>query len=288
MYFWDSWQPCQLFKKCYFSLYRRNFYKCKIVEFSSLNHNALQLVGRQWWSLIIFLWTPALLLPPFPEPKTLSPLTYRPLSSSPFLIFPWLLMSSTPTGPGNLQPNSTGNSLACPPLSLLCWTWSWYLVAFLSDASSQPSSHWTVNSTRIIFLTSPNHMTVLGLREFGLPGGSEVSFPDPLSWCWCGPFSMSQCQPVRTLSWRRLYLPRLRAVLHPASMCAIVPLPLHSLYSGPPLNPHLCRVVGVGRVSYMTGCKRAPEFRHCDLLLRQAPLCPGSLWFKDHVPRSSP
>lgn len=43
-----------------------------------------------------------------------------------------------------LHPTSTGNSQACHPFSLHCWTW--YLMAVLCEASSHPSSHGTVSS----------------------------------------------------------------------------------------------------------------------------------------------
>lgn len=81
--------------------------------------------------------------------------TCKQLSSLSFLPFPGLLTSSTQTAPGKpLQPTSTGNSQVCHPLSLHYWSRSLFLVAFLSEASSQLSSHGTVSSIRIILFTS--------------------------------------------------------------------------------------------------------------------------------------
>lgn len=67
---------------------------------------------------------------------------------------------------------------------------------------------------------------------------------------FCLSRSKMSASEKRTLSWCHLYLPWLRAVLHPASMCAIVPLPPHSLHDGSSLIPHLWRFFGDGRVSY--------------------------------------
>ena len=51
------------------------------------------------------------------------------------------------------QPTSTGKSQVCQPFSLQLSTSCWYLLAFLSEASSHPSSHGTVSSTMMIFLS---------------------------------------------------------------------------------------------------------------------------------------
>lgn len=82
-----------------------------------------------------------------------------------------------------------------------------------------------------------------------------LPFPDELDgYCWCPmglPFcSMMSVSTVRTVSWRHLYLPWLSADLHPARMCANVPLSLHNLHSGSSLGYHLCRFDGIGRVPY--------------------------------------
>lgn len=74
-----------------------------------------------------------------------------------------------------------GKNQACHPLLLHCWTRSWYLVVFLSRASSHLSSHGTVGSTMIIF-PSP-----LGPNDYVWPhgcldsGGNVVSFPGSAS-----------------------------------------------------------------------------------------------------------
>src|SRR4029434_2359236 len=70
-----------------------------------------------------------------------------------------------------------------------------------------------------------------------------------------GRFFLLSCSRVsascaNTLSWRHLYLHWVNAVLHPDRMCAVVPLPPHNLHSGSSLIPHLCKLTGVGRVSY--------------------------------------
>ena len=62
--------------------------------------------------------------------------------------------------------------------------------------------------------------------------------------------SRMSASTANTLSWRHLYLPCVNAVLHPDRMCAIVPLPPHNLHSGSSLIPHLCKLTGVGKVSY--------------------------------------
>lgn len=50
-------------------------------------------------------------------------------------------------------------------LSRRSWASCWHLPFFLSAASSQPSSHGTVNSTRMIFFfSSGDHMMMSGLR----------------------------------------------------------------------------------------------------------------------------
>lgn len=64
-----------------------------------------------------------------------------------------------------LQPTSTVNSQACHPLSLHYWTRSWYLVAFLFEASSYPCSRGTVSSIMIILFTSSDHITTSGLSD---------------------------------------------------------------------------------------------------------------------------
>ena len=140
---------------------------------------------------------------------------------------------------------------------------TWYL-AFLSWASLHPSSHGTVSS---IFLASSDQMTMSGLREVWttwwkcnfLPRSTLISHAGAvckklflifmeddgfspslmnwmdgvgLGWGWC--FVRLSCSKMsasalRTLSWHQRYLPWLRAVLHPASICANVPLPPHNL-----------------------------------------------------------
>lgn len=69
---------------------------------------------------------------------------------------------------------------------------------------------------------------------------------------WSDPFSVSpalRCAQ-RTLSQRHFYLPWLRAVLNPASMCAIIPLPPHSLHTGSSLIPLLWRFIDDGTILY--------------------------------------
>ena len=68
-----------------------------------------------------------------------------------------------------------------------------------------------------------------------------------------------------TLSWHHLYLPWLRAVSHPTSMCTIVPLHPHSLHNESSLIPHLWRFVGDGECHTLNGagkkCERPPVSR---------------------------
>lgn len=57
--------------------------------------------------------------------------------------------------------------------------------------------------------------------------------------CFCLSRSNMLTSAQRTLSWRHLYLPWPIAVLHPASVCTIVPLPRHSLHSWSALIPQV-------------------------------------------------
>ncbi|KAI2647598.1 Autophagy-related protein 20 [Labeo rohita] len=76
-----------------------------------------------------------------------------------------------------LQPTSTGKSHACQPFPLQSCKRSWYLAFFLSNACSQPSSHGTVSSMRMIFFASSDHSTASGLRVVWTTGGELQSFP---------------------------------------------------------------------------------------------------------------
>lgn len=91
------------------------------------------------------------------------------LQAAIFLIFPAIPRAvnivHTDCAGKPLQPTSTGNSQVCHPLSLHYWSRSLFLVAFLSEASSQLSSHGTVGSIRIILFTSSDHMATSGLRD---------------------------------------------------------------------------------------------------------------------------
>lgn len=78
---------------------------------------------------------------------------------------------------------------------LLCMKRCWYLVFFLCAVSSQPSSHVTISSTRMVFFLSGDHKTMSGLRvvDSGVLGSgvSSPSQPQPadcrrfcLAWPW--------------------------------------------------------------------------------------------------------
>ena len=101
-------------------------------------------------------------------------------------------------------------------------------------------------------------------------------------------FSRSKMSAIaqRTLSWRHLYL---RAVLHPASMCAIVPLPLHSLHNGSSLITHLWRFVGTPSGAGKR-CKRARVSRSQSTWssISACPTLSNSLWSKFNCPRPAP
>lgn len=145
-------------------------------DVSTLNHNVLRLVGRQWWvgsgrqSLPVFSWLPVLLLPSAPEPTWGSHCCLPQPANCCFSALE-ILHSQF----------QWGKNQACHPLLLHCWTRSWYLVVFLSRASSHLSSHGTVGSTMIIF-PSP-----LGPNDYVWPhgcldsGGNVVSFPGSAS-----------------------------------------------------------------------------------------------------------
>lgn len=70
-----------------------------------------------------------------------------------------------------LHPTSTGNSYACQPFSQHSMMRSWYFRLFLSWTSSQPSSHGTVNSTRMTFFACSDQITLSGLRVVWTMGG---------------------------------------------------------------------------------------------------------------------
>lgn len=119
------------------------------------------------------------------------------------------------------------------------------------------------------------------------------------TWVWCF-FRLSCCMmsasALWTLSCRHLYLPWLKAVLQLARMYAIVPPSPHKLHSESSLSPHLCKFVGVGRVSYTDERDekrlQSPEFCPGYLPLWQVPFCPGSLCPSsrsdlDYLPSSS-
>ncbi len=85
------------------------------------------------------------------------------------------------------HPTSNVISHVVHPLSRQSWTSCWYLPFFLSAASSQPSSHGTVNSTRMIFFPSGDHIMMSGLRVVdSTVSGSGVSSrgqpPFPIPW----------------------------------------------------------------------------------------------------------
>ena len=74
------------------------------------------------------------------------------------------------------HPTSTVISHAVHPLSRQSWTSCWYLVFFLSAASSQPSSHGTVSSTRMIFFPSGDHIIISGLSLVDSTASGKWSF----------------------------------------------------------------------------------------------------------------
>ncbi len=96
-------------------------------------------------------------------------------------------------------------------------------------------------------------LVFLGEAGFS-PSSMNWMYEADLTWVWH--FFRLSCYKMsasaqRTCSWCHPYLPWLSAVLHPARMCANVPLPPHRLHSESYLIHHLCRFVGVGRVSYI-------------------------------------
>ena len=179
-----------------------------------------------------------------------------------------------------LQPSSTNNSQACHPLSLHCSTRSWYSMAFLSEASSHPSSHRTMIYIRMIFSASSDHRTMRGLSNVWMncgkcpPSSPTIVLPawgsSWSSWRWLAfsPFLMIlsgldwsyvsltlfpslMLKDVRQCSQDLIVSPSIYIyiyILHPVSMCANVPLPPPYLQKGCSLIPHLCRFVGVERV----------------------------------------
>ncbi len=74
------------------------------------------------------------------------------------------------------HPTSTVISHVVHPLSRQSWTSCWYLSFFLSAASSQPSSHGSVNSTRMTFFPSGDHMIMSGLRVVDGTASRKWSF----------------------------------------------------------------------------------------------------------------
>lgn len=79
-----------------------------------------------------------------------------------------LLASSSDCAVKPPQPTSIRNSQAFQafhPSSLHLWTRSWYLVTFLSEASSHTSSHGTVSSIIMILLPSSDPITTSGLGD---------------------------------------------------------------------------------------------------------------------------
>lgn len=128
---------------------------------SALNHYTLQLVGRQWLarSLPICSWPPAFLLLFAPKPTGGSLVLFPHSASSLLPVASHQGQAHADLAGKPLQPISTGKSHTCQPLSLQSWTKDWYLRAFLSWAASQPSSHGTVKSTKIIFWSLVDHST---------------------------------------------------------------------------------------------------------------------------------
>ncbi len=162
------------------------------------------------------------------------PLTFRPwtISSSWWVssdgqslpIFSWF--------PAQLLNRGTFRCLlpSCePPLSLHCWTgMSWYVVAFLSEASSQPSSHSTVTSIRIILFTSST--VIWPHQASGMSGQSEesvVSHPGPPS----SPMIVLPAGGSSWSSWRRVASPPpwwtgyMRLVSHGSGSSSVSPAP---------------------------------------------------------------
>ncbi len=175
------------------------------------------------------------------------------------------------------HPTSTVISHVVHPLSRQSWTSCWYLPFFLSAASSQPSSHGTINSTRMTFSPSGDYMIMSWLRVVDNTASGKWSFllrstsishawadckRFCLSWLWttglwpsftktivlgsglalAGCFFLLSCcrmsaSTANTLSWRHLYLPCVNAILHPDRMCTIVPFLPHNLHSGSSSSP---------------------------------------------------
>ncbi len=143
-------------------------------------------------------------------------------------------------------------------------------------------------------------LVFLGEAGFS-PSSMNWMYEADLTWVWH--FFRLSCYKMsasaqRTCSWCHLYLPWLSAVLHPARMCANVPLPPHRLHSESYLIHHLCRFVGVGRVSYIDRSRKemrkGSSFQSsCHMIflfgrshLVQAPCDPSSTAF-DHRLSSS-
>jgi len=150
-----------------------------------------------------------------------------------------------------LQPTSTGKHHAIQPLSTQLSVRAWYFVSFLSKLSSILSSHGTVSSTKASCLVKSDHITMSGLRlvtviscgnmswlyrstssfqSLAVPRISLALFA-PLTSCpaltkemsegplltvLCARLDWSRCSAMddSTLSWRHLYLPSDKAVLH--------------------------------------------------------------------------
>lgn len=146
---------------------------------STLNHNVLQLAGLQWWPVTAH-HSPGFQLKSShlfqSQQKALSAASPN-LRAAVFRSLPAIARAvsilHTDCAGKPLQPTSTGNSQVCPPLSLHCWTRSRFLVVFLSEASSHPSSHGTVSSIRMIFFVSSDHRTMSGLRDVWTTWGNK-------------------------------------------------------------------------------------------------------------------
>lgn len=150
----------------------------------TLNHNTL----KCWWagsdwpdhykSAPGFQLSSSLLLQIQQEARAaFSPLSCEQLVFCSFHLGQEVTTIAILTWLGNLYPISTGKSHTCHPLSLQPWTKDWNCKAFLWWASSQPSSHGTVSSTRIIFRSLVDHSTVSGRRVVCTTSGSCSLIP---------------------------------------------------------------------------------------------------------------
>lgn len=142
-----------------------------LTSFAVLTLNTLQLAGQQWWPITTHIFmVPSLTLPSYSRAN-------QKLSRLPFLLSPEIRTISTQP----LQPTLTGDCQVCHTLMLHCWIRSWYLVAFLSEASVHSSFHGTICSIRMIFFASLDHINMPGLRKFEWHGENAAFLPGPLT-----------------------------------------------------------------------------------------------------------